>query len=144
MDPDEVRRLFDRVLEAPGPPSSANVLAAVTRGRRSVRRRRFAATGLSGTMALIVVAGGMAIAGTGTRPPGGSLVQPATTPPRTSATSTPQSARFDPRFVQARLGWIPPGLRLFAVSASELRYYTSYQYKPTPGQNAGDSTVRLE
>jgi hypothetical protein len=140
MDPDEVRRLFARLLEAPGPPSSANVLTAVTRGRRTVRRRRLAATGLSGTMALAVVAGGMAIAGTGDRPPVGTVVPPATT----SATSTPMPARFDPRFVQARLGWIPPGLQLFAVSASELSYYTSYRYKPAPGENAGDSTVRLE
>jgi hypothetical protein len=147
MDAYEVRHIFDRSLEAPAPPSSASVVAAVALGRRLVRRRRWAATAASGIMAFIVVAGGVAIAGAQARSPAGSadhLTSTSAAPPSTSAAPTLRPARFDPRYVHADFGWLPRGVQLDSIDASELRYAASYQYKPPPGGHTEGPVVSLE
>jgi hypothetical protein len=143
MDPNEVRRLLDGLRDAPAPPSSASVLTAVAQGRRRVRRHRLAATALSGGMALVVVAGGVAIAGGSARLSTGSAALPTATATTTAPPATAGPHRFDPRLVQAHIGWMPPGLQVLSMAASELSFTTGYQYKPPPGGHSGDSVVSL-
>jgi hypothetical protein len=143
MDPEEVRRILDRSLEVPAPPSSASILTAVALGRRRVHRRRLAAGASAGIMVIMIAGLVLALQPRQSAVPAMRASTTSAMPPPTSSPPTPASARFDPRFIHAHIGWIPPGLQLASREASALTYASSYQYKPPSGRHADGPVVTL-
>jgi hypothetical protein len=111
VDEAGARALLERVSAAPAPPSGVDIGLARQRGRRRLRRRRWA-TALAPVLAATAVAA--IIVGTG------ALGAPGTrrgTGPVTPVFSLPH--RFNPLVRYAAFGWLPPGVPLVtAVSQS--------------------------
>lgn len=114
-DPTAVRELLDGALPDQSPPTALDRTALVAAGRRSLRRRRLAATG-GAVAGVAVLAAGVTAAAATLLPgsPAGPGIQPGG--PGTSASaSAPPSPSYNPN--------IPPAARLTTALTAQVKAY---------------------
>ncbi|MGC5017318.1 hypothetical protein [Micromonospora sp. DT47] len=139
-------KLLTPLRDVPLPPSAVDLHRAVRDGRRTVRRRRVAATATAGLTVVAVLAAAPALLGRPDRPP---PVTPAITPSPTVTTAPMPAtapAAFDPTRQYAEFGWVPPVMtdRIVRTGTDQLALTASApQTSPRPLKDAPAAELRI-